>query len=59
MKLSTYRNAVRVFLANALGLSLALLEGVLVLELAAHDGGWKGGSWVEMALGELSMTRWQ
>lgn len=41
-KRSTYRNAVRVLLANALGLSLALLEGVLVLELAAHNGGWKG-----------------
>lgn len=42
VKLSTYRNAIRVLLANALGLSLALLEGVLVLELAAHVGGWKG-----------------
>jgi hypothetical protein len=42
MKLSTYRNTIRVLLANALGLSLALLEGVLVLKLAAHIGGWKG-----------------
>jgi hypothetical protein len=37
----THGNAVRVLLANALGLSLALLEGVLVLKLAAHvDGVW-------------------
>jgi hypothetical protein len=36
---ATYRNAVGVLLANALGLSLALLEGVLVLELGAHIGG--------------------
>jgi hypothetical protein len=33
---STYRNAVSVLLANALGLCLALLERVLVLELGAH-----------------------
>jgi len=30
----TYWNAIGVFLADALGLSLALLEGVLVLKLA-------------------------
>lgn len=36
---TTYGNAVGVFLTDALGLSLALLEGMLVLELAAHDGG--------------------
>ena len=36
---TTYRNAVRVLLADAFGLSLALLEGVLVLKLAAHFGG--------------------
>ena len=35
----TYRNAISILLANALGLSLALLERVLVLELAAHDDG--------------------
>jgi hypothetical protein len=35
----TYGNAVVVLLANALGLGLALLEGVLVLELGAHVGG--------------------
>jgi hypothetical protein len=35
----TYRNTVSVFLSNALGLSLALLEGVLVLEFAAHVDG--------------------
>lgn len=35
----TYGNAIRVLLANALGLGLALLEGVLVLELASHFGG--------------------
>ena len=34
----TYRNAVRVLLADALGLGLALLEGVLVLELGSHIG---------------------
>lgn len=42
MKLSTYRNTVRVLLANALGLGLALLKGVLVLELAAHLDCWEG-----------------
>lgn len=36
---STYGNAVGILLADALGLGLALLEGVLVLELATHDGG--------------------
>ena len=35
----TYGNAVVVLLANALGLGLALLKGVLVLELGAHVGG--------------------
>jgi hypothetical protein len=35
----TYRDAVGVLLADALGLGLALLKGVLVLELAAHFGG--------------------
>ena len=38
-KTGTHGNAIRVLLTNALGLSLALLEGVLVLELAAHSGG--------------------
>lgn len=33
----TYRNAVGVLLTDTLGLSLALLEGVFVLELGAHD----------------------
>jgi hypothetical protein len=33
------RNAISVLLADALGLCLPLLEGVLVLELAAHDDG--------------------
>ena len=33
----TYGNTVSILLANALGLSLALLKGMLVLELAAHD----------------------
>lgn len=32
----THRNAVRVLLTNAFSLSLALLEGMLVLELAPH-----------------------
>lgn len=46
----TYRNAVTVLLANPLGLGLALLEGMLVLELASHldgDCGWL--EWVEAA----------
>ena len=33
-----YRNAIRVLLTDTLGLGLALLEGVLVLKLAAHFG---------------------
>jgi len=33
------RNTVTVLLSNSLGLGLALLEGVLVLELASHLGG--------------------
>jgi len=36
---STYGNAVGVLLTNPLGLGLALLEGVLVLELASHFSG--------------------
>lgn len=36
---STHGDAVGVLLSDALGLSLALLERVLVLELAAHDDG--------------------
>lgn len=35
---STYRNAVGIFLADAFGLSLPLLERVLVLELGSHFG---------------------
>jgi hypothetical protein len=35
MCFATYRNAIRVFLADALGLGLALLESVLILKLAA------------------------
>jgi hypothetical protein len=35
----TYGNAVVVLLANALGLGLALLERVLVLELGTHLAG--------------------
>lgn len=34
--MNTYRDAIRIFLADPLGLSLALLEGVLVLELGSH-----------------------
>ena len=34
----TYRNAISVLLTNAFGFCLALLEGVLVLELGAHFG---------------------
>lgn len=37
--LVTHRDAVGVLLPDALGLSLALLERVLVLELGAHVGG--------------------
>jgi len=36
---ATYRNTVSVLLSDALGLGLALLEGVLVLELGSHLGG--------------------
>ena len=36
---TAYGNAVGVLLANTLSLSLALLEGVLVLELGSHFGG--------------------
>jgi hypothetical protein len=36
----THRDAVGVLLPDALGLGLTLLEGVLVLELGAHVGGW-------------------
>lgn len=32
----TYRDAVGVLLSDALGLGLALLEGMLVLELGSH-----------------------
>lgn len=35
----THRDAVGVLLPDALGLGLALLERVLVLELRAHGGG--------------------
>ena len=37
--MQTHGNAVCVFLANALGLGLALLKRVLVLELGSHDDG--------------------
>jgi hypothetical protein len=37
--LVTHRDAVGVLLPDALGLSLALLERVLILELGAHVGG--------------------
>ena len=46
---TTYRNTVRVLGANTFGLSLALLKGVLVLELASHIGGWFWGWKVEVA----------
>ena len=39
---NTYRDAVRVLLTNAFGFCLALLEGVLVLELGAHGEMWCG-----------------
>lgn len=35
----THRNAVGVLLPDALSFRLALLEGMLVLELRAHDDG--------------------
>ena len=38
-RVNTYRNAVGVLLADALGLGLALLEGVLVLKLGSHVDG--------------------
>ena len=34
----THGDAIRVLLADTLGLRLALLEGVLVLELGTHGG---------------------
>ena len=34
--IETYRNAIRILLADALGLGLALLERVLVFEFGAH-----------------------
>lgn len=37
--LITHWDTVKILLANTLGLSLALLEGVLVLELGSHFGG--------------------
>lgn len=37
-KLRTYRDTVSIFRSNTLGFSLALLVGVLVLELGTH--GW-------------------
>lgn len=36
-RIYTYRNAISIFLANTLSFGLALLEGVLVLELGPHD----------------------
>lgn len=36
--LNTYGNAIGVLLADALGFGLALLERVLILELATHVG---------------------
>jgi hypothetical protein len=43
---ATHRNAVGVFLADALCFCLALLEGVLVLELGSHDDGrYRKGIW--------------
>jgi len=35
------RDAVGVLLANTFGFCLALLEGMLVLELGTHDGGYR------------------
>ena len=48
-KVIAYRNPVGIFLSDALGLGLALLEGVLVLELRAHDGSGR----VKLQLGPL------
>ena len=36
---STYRNAISVFLSDAFSFGLALLEGVLILELGTHIDG--------------------
>ena len=49
----THRNAVGVLLPDALGLGLALLERVLVLELGAHVGGCCGGGWLMGLLLEI------
>ena len=36
----TYRNTISIFLSNALSFGLALLEGMLVLELGSHIDGY-------------------
>lgn len=38
-----YRYTVSVFLSDAFGFGLALLEGVLILELGTHGGGGESG----------------
>jgi len=50
-------NAVGVFLADALGLGLALLEGVLVLELAAHFDGVGLIRWIRFLLVVVCIER--
>jgi len=37
MEMGTYWDAVCIFLADTLGFGLALLEGMLVLELGSHS----------------------
>ena len=49
----THRDAVGVLLPDALGLGLALLERVLVLELGAHVGGFVAGLVDEAVVGNL------
>lgn len=39
--MATHRNTIKILLANAFSLSLALLKGVLVLELGSHFGRWR------------------
>jgi hypothetical protein len=52
---NTNGNAVRVLLADALSLGLALLEGVLVLKLASHFG----GDCVRGEKGDVWSTSWE
>ena len=53
----TYRNAIGVFLANAFGFCLALLEGMLVLELGTHIGGCRWSLRIESVIENICRGR--